>query len=212
MLIGSLIKLHAWLHLYLCFSFLKKCLSNLNTSLTPSYLLSFSTSFYHNLDSFSTAKWSIDKLSRPSIAGGSIELVFIFSIEFFLDRSSIAASVDVYYARHLLDTCLDTSRHLYLSRFTNFYIKVQHNPFLTFLDLSLDRLIFSPPKPLSLTPSLFLKVSSSFYKFFFTGKLRISHIHAFHVLKPRIWGFWKKKNGVFENCWVFVEILGWVVA
>ena len=168
MLIGSLIKLHAWLHLYLCFSFLKNCLSNLNTSLTPSYLLSFSTSFYHNLDSFSTAKWSIDKLSRPSIAGGSIELVFIFSIEFFLDRSSIAASVDVYYARHLLNSCLDTFLHLYLSRFTDLLYKGFCDPFLTFLDLSLDRLVLSPPKLLSLTPDFFLEVSSSFYKFFFT--------------------------------------------
>ena len=97
-----------------------------------------------------------------------LSLFIIFFVDFFLNRSSTATSVDVYYARHLLDTCLNTSRHLYLSRFTNFYIKVQCDPFLTFLDLSLDRLIFSPPKPLSLTPSSYLKVSSSFYKFFFT--------------------------------------------
>ena len=52
MLIGSLVELHASLHSYLCFSLLEKLfLSNLDTSSTPSYLSSFSTSSYHNLNS-----------------------------------------------------------------------------------------------------------------------------------------------------------------
>ena len=80
MLIGSLVELHAWLHSYLCFSLLEKLfLSNLDTSSTPGYLSSFSTS-YLNLDSFSTAMW-IDRqtfwtLDSFSIASGSIELLY----------------------------------------------------------------------------------------------------------------------------------------
>ena len=63
LLIWSLVELHAWLHSYLCFSLLEKLfLSNLDSFSTPSYLLSFSTSSYHHLDSFLTARW-IDRQS-----------------------------------------------------------------------------------------------------------------------------------------------------
>ena len=78
MLIGSLVELHTWLHLYLCFSLLEKqFLSNLDTSSTLGYLSSFSTSSYRNLNSFSTARW-IDQqtfwtLDSFSTTSGSIE-------------------------------------------------------------------------------------------------------------------------------------------
>ena len=39
---------------------------------------------------------------------------------------------------------------------------------LIFVDISLDTSVFSSPKPFSLTPIFFLKVSSSFFKIFFT--------------------------------------------
>ena len=83
MLFGSLVELHAWLHSYLCFSLLEKLfLSNLDTSSTPGYLSSFSPFSYHNLDSFSIARW-IDRdffwiLDSFLTAGGSIELPLAF--------------------------------------------------------------------------------------------------------------------------------------
>ena len=141
-----------------------------------------------------------------------LSLFIIFFVDFFLNRSSTATSVGVYYARHLLDTCLNTSRHLYLSRFTNFYIKVQRDPFLTFLDLSLDRLIFSPPQT-SLThskliPQGFFKLLQVFLHLVSFESLIFMHFMFWNLG----FGVFEKKFGVFENCWVFVEILGWVVA
>ena len=112
MLIGSLVKLHAWLHLYLCFSLHKKLfLSNLNNFLTLGYLPNFSTSFYRNLDSFLTARW-INRQTFWTLDSWWINRASLLS--FLLNCSSTAASAEAYYAWHLLDT----SRHLYLSRFT----------------------------------------------------------------------------------------------
>ena len=110
MLIGSLVELHAWLHSYLCFSFLEKLfLSNLDTSSTLGYLSSFSTSSYHNLDSFSTTRW-IDRqnfwtLYSFSTADGSIKLVY-YLFCWFLPQQIL----DSYICRRLL--CSTPSRHL----------------------------------------------------------------------------------------------------
>ena len=85
------------------------------------------------------------------------------SVELFLDTFLTAKFVDAF----LLDTLLDTYLDTFICRaLLTFYIKVQRDPFLTFLDLSLNRLVFSPPKPLSLTPNFFLKVSSGSFQVF----------------------------------------------
>ena len=105
-----------------------------------------------------------------------------------MNCSSTTESVKAFLLDTLLNTYLNTS--IFWDLLT-FYIMVQRDPFLTFLNLSLDRLIFSPPKPLShskLLPQGFFKVFLSFSSL---GVFLISHFHAFHVLKPRFWGFWK---------------------
>ena len=116
----------------------------------------------------------------------------LFSIEFFLDRSSIVASVDVYYARHLLNTCLDTSLHLYLSRFTDLLYKGSARFVSHFSrSLSWQTRLFTSQTSLTLSkllPQGFFKVFPSFSSL---GEFLISHFHAFYVLKPRFLGFWK---------------------
>ena len=72
------------------------------------------------------------------------------------------------------------------------YIKDKRNSVLIFLDLSLDRSVFSPPKLLSLTLNLLPKWFSSFFKFSLHLVCFFSLIYMhFHVLKSRFWVFWK---------------------
>ena len=110
----------------------------------------------------------------------------------FLDTSSIAASIDVVFLDTSLDRCLKTSQHLYLSRITEaLYIGLSRSG-SHFLNLSQSVRTCSPPKSLSHTPNLFPKCFSSILKVFsLLGMSLFSHLHAFHVLKPRFWGFWK---------------------
>ena len=123
MLIGSLVKLHVRLHSCLCFSLLEKLL--LKASSTPPRYLAIcraSSAFsYRNLDSFSTPSGLIKKVPTSSIASRHL-----------VDRLSSCSCIWWFVPRHLLDTCicrrpitqhlphkcLDTSRQLYLSRFT----------------------------------------------------------------------------------------------
>ena len=163
MLFGSLVELHAWLHSYLCFSLLEKLfLSNLNSSSTPlnTWLIYRAHLFFFSSQSryLSIARWIDQETSCP------------------FDTSSIHR---VYFA-------MDTSRKLHLSKLLKFdtsltslntsicrellntYIRVQTQSDPHFLDLSQSVHVFSPPKPLSLAPNLFLKDSSSLFKFFFT--------------------------------------------
>ena len=167
-MIGFLVELYAWLHSNLCFSLLEKLfLSNLDTSSTPSYLSSFYAFSYRNLDRSLIARWINREnswiLDSLSTAGGSIELLFLCLC---------------FVPRHLLDSCICQccfSRHLprqmswhlatplsveiYWTSIYRFYAIW----FFISLDLSLDSFVFSLPKPPSLTPNFFLKVSSSFY-------------------------------------------------
>ena len=72
------------------------------------------------------------------------------------------------------------------------------DPQLISVDLSRDTSVFSTPKHSLKSSSLrFLQAFSRFYSL---GKLLISHIHAFHVLKPTIWVF-------FEKFWSFSKLL-----
>ena len=109
MLIGSLVKLHAWLHSYLCFSLLEKWfLSNPDTSWIPPQHLAICRALkdlsYHNLDRSSTASGSNEKVPGLSIASWHL-----------MDRSSLNSCVWCFVPRHLLDSCicqLCFSRHL----------------------------------------------------------------------------------------------------
>ena len=137
--------------------------------------------------------WLIEKVPGSSIAFRQlVDRSSFFSCVFawYLDTFSTAAFVDVVFLDACLDRCLDTSRHLYLSRFTEpLYIGSIRSGF-SFHSISL--LI----APCFLLPNLShsLQTSSSrflqaFTSFSSLGKLQISHFHLFHVLKPRIWGF-----------------------
>ena len=150
MLIGSLVELHAWLHSYLCFSLLE------------SWFSATSTDPRHLLDTWLICRalklFLITILTPSRQLGGSIEKVSVSSIASrqLMDRSSFfnhvwwilprhlstAASVNALTLDTFLDTCLDTS--IYQALLTS-YIKVQRDFLLTFLDLSLDRTVLSPP-------------------------------------------------------------------
>ena len=153
--------------------------------LTAGYLSSFSTSSYRNLDSFSTTRW-IDKdflwiLNSFSTAGGSIELLFSLLLN--------CPSTDPWQL-HLSTPFCSTPGSI-CRDLLGFYLSANRDFLLIFLDLSLNRLVFSPPKTLFLSPNLIPTCFSSFFKFFPSlGKFLFSHLHAFHVLKPRFWDFW----------------------
>ena len=151
MLTGSLVKLRAWLHSYLCFFLLEKqFLSYLDTSSIPPWHLAICRALklcsYHNLDISSIARWidweSSWTLDSFSTVGGSIELLFLCLC---------------FVSRHLLDSCIcwrcfyrrlsqQMSRHFYLSRITEdlyigFSLSGSH-----FLNLSQSIRTYSPPK------------------------------------------------------------------
>ena len=145
-LFGSLLKLHAWLHLCLCFSLLKKLF--LKASSTPGYLLSFQAFSYRNLDTSSTPHGLIE----PHL------LCLKFCTSTF--------SRHLYLLMAKSSTPLDTFIHRALLKFYIYFL-MRSKPHFS-RSLSLNTFIFSPPKPLSLTPNLFLKGFSSFFKSFFT--------------------------------------------
>ena len=96
-----------------------------------------------------------------------------------------------------LDTLLDTS---ICRALLTFYIKVQRDFLLTFLDLSLDRSILSPPKTLSLTPNHF----PSFFQAFSTFSL---HLVSFFYIIYMHFMFWNLGFGVFEKFWGFSKLM-----
>ena len=100
----------------------------------------------------------------------------------FLDTFSTVTSVDVVF----LDTFLDTSICRELLRI---YIYALCN-LVPISSISLD--LSAPvhlPNTFSFTTNLFHKHSSRLIKFYSLGKLRFSHFHAFHSLKPKFLGF-----------------------
>ena len=111
------------------------------------------------------------------------------------------------FPRHLLDRYLDTCiyRDLLLVLYKHPVRSSSH--FLRYLSRYFS---ISLPKTLSshsnLVPQGFLKL---FQVFLYLVSFKSFFIHAFHVLKPRFWGFWKTFR-VFPNWWAFIEILGWV--
>ena len=172
MLIGSLVELHA---VFISMFFpswkmvFKLSRHLLDTSSTPGYLLSFQTFSYRNLNRSSTTRWIDQESSWPfdsfSIVGGSIELLFCVFAS-FLDTSSIAAFVDVVFLNISLNRCLDTSRHLYLSRITEalyIWLLWSGSRFLWSLSICLhlftSQITLSHSKPLS---QVFFKLFQGF--------------------------------------------------
>ena len=174
------------------------------------YLSSSSASFYRNLDTSSTPGGSIEKVLVSSIAsqqlGRSIELLLL--IWWFVPR-------------HMLDTCIcrrpfswHLPRQISWHFSTPSSIKIYWWPICSLRAIRISFLSISLSIPLTFhLLNLFhsLQTSSSrflqaFSRFSSLGKLLISHIHAFHVLKPRIWGFWKilgfsKIDELLLKCW-----------
>ena len=223
MVFGSLVVLHIWCIHVCVFLFSKNCFQKAcstpprHLTICRAFKLFFLSQSWHLLDtcwidressnlldSFSTVR-SIDRASVLDMVGCSSTLArhLHLSTTIFSTPTSIDCSTpfDTFICRDLLMAYISSSCDLQL----------------IFVDLSLDTSVFSTPKPLSLTPNLShsLQTSSSrflqaFQDFFSLGKFLISHSHAFHVLKPRIWGFLGKFWG-FSNLLSFVEILGWVL-
>ena len=146
--------------------------SLLDTSSTPGYLSSFQAFFsYCNLDTSSTPGGSIEKVPVSSIAsrqlGRLIELLFL--IWWFVPRHMLDTFICRWpFSRHLPQ---QIAKHLSTPSSVEIYWWPIYSPRAIcslFLSISLDTSVFSSPKPLSLTPNFFLKVSSSFFKSFFT--------------------------------------------
>ena len=156
-LIGSLVELHVGLHSCLCFSPLKKlvlkCGSTplwylIDTLVSVELLKPFS---YRNPDSSSIPGGSIEKAPASSIAPRHL-----------VDRSSFCSWIWFFVARYLLDT--SAVEHYWKS-----YLNLHRNLSLI-SSISLD--LFAPvhlPNTLSFTSNLFLKFSSSFFKFLYTS-------------------------------------------
>ena len=169
MVFGSLVVLHVWLHSCLCFSSQKTVFKSfLNTSSTPGYLSSFQAFFLiaistpprHRwinressclIDSFSTAR-SIDRASVLDMLGCSSTLARHLHLSTAIFSTACSIPLYTYICQDLLMA----------------YIISSCDPQLISVDLSLNTSVFSTPKPLSLTPIFFLKVSSSFFNIFFT--------------------------------------------
>ena len=174
MLIGSLDELHVGLHSCLCFFTFQKTAfkSQLDTSSIPCYLSSF-FSFFLSQSRQLLDTWWIDRecfclLDSFSTPAGSIELLFLnlnlccsiaSSIpQLSKTKSSIPTSTDPSIP---LDTCI--CRDLLAA-----YIRPLCDSEFIYLR-SLPRYFsVSLPKHSHLTPNLFLKDSSSFFKFLLT--------------------------------------------
>ena len=123
MLFGSLVKLHTWLHSYLCFSPLKKLFlkSWLDTSsilfveLPKLFLIAISTAPRHLMDRSRKFLTSRQLLNTGWIDRASCLASGVFLPQQFLDTWS----VDVAFSWHLLDKCLDTTLTPHLSRITD---------------------------------------------------------------------------------------------
>ena len=120
MLIGSLVELHAWLHSNLCFSLLEKLfLSNLDSFSTPHLSVELLSYFLSQSRHLSTARWINQESSCPfdsfSTTGGSIELLSSCLLNSY---STPPRQLNL-----SMPFMLNTSRHLYLSRFTGLLFK-----------------------------------------------------------------------------------------
>ena len=139
----------------------------------------FSTSSSCNLDSFSTA-------------GGLIKLLFSFLVIYPSTNPR-----QLHFSTPFCLTPLDTSIYRDL---LGSYLSVNCDFPLIFLELSLDKLVFSPPKTLSLTPSLFPGNFQAFSSFFL-------HLVSFFSLIYMHFMFWNLGFGIFEKFWGFSKLM-----
>ena len=174
----------------------------------------------HLLDTLLSAKllkpFSYHNPNSSSILGGSIENAPASSIasRHLVDRSSFCSWIWFLVAwylldtstvdKHLLDTYLDTSRYLICWALLKVLFKPPHAIWFSFHSISLSIALCFLSQTLSshsnLNPQRFLQDFSSFSSL---GKLLISHSSCISC-------FWDLGSGVFQNCWVIFEILGWV--
>ena len=166
MLIGSLVELYVGLHSYLCFSHLKKLFWKVGST-PPRYIAIyrasqafFLTQSWHLLDTWWIDRESSCLLDSSSTPGGSIELLFLNLIlccsipQLSTTRSSTPTSIPP-----------DT---LAVEHYWRVYIFLFRDPSLiSSISLDLSATVHLP-NTLIFTPNLFLKDSSSFFKFLFT--------------------------------------------
>ena len=212
MLIGSLVELHVGLHSCLCFSHLEKLL--LKAGLTPlrylldsllsvellqiflititiasRHLVDQSRMFLHprqHLDTQWIDRESSCLLNSFSTVGGSIELLFLY-----LMVCSSTPPGYLYLQKTNFQTPSSTDGSTpYLSRFTEGLFILPRAIRPSFLSISLSIALSF----LSQTTSSHSNFDSQgFFKLFQDFLHLVSFLslilHAFHVLKPRFWGF-----------------------
>ena len=177
MLIGSLVELHVGLHSCLCFSHLEKLV--LKACLTaPRYLLDSQLSVklpkFFFIAISPAPRYLVDRsrlglYARQLLDTWWIDRAFVLdSDELILDTSStpqLSTSISSTPPRQI-------PRYLSIPASVEIYclshISILCDPVLISFDISLDTSLFSLPKHSHLTPTWFLKDSSSFFKFFFT--------------------------------------------
>ena len=166
--------------------------------------------FLSNLDSFSTPPWHLAiyrafqlPLIVISIAsrqlGGLIEISSGSSIasQQLVDQSRFFLAFCWIVPQQILGSCIcrclfarHLSQHLYLSRFIGLLFK-RESRFPSHFSRSLSRqtCLFTSQNSLNhskLHSQAIFKLSQIFSSI---GEFLISHLHTFHVLKPRFWGF-----------------------
>ena len=174
MLIGSLVELYVGLHSYLCFSPLEKLFWKASST-PPRYLAIcrasqpiFLTQSQHLLDTWWIDRESSCLLDSSLTPHGSIKLLFLNLIlccsipQLSTTSSSTPTSTPT---STTSSTPLDTSA---VEHYWKVYIYFHRDPSLIF-SISLDlSVIVHPPNNLFFTLNLFLRASSSFFKFFYT--------------------------------------------
>ena len=169
-LIGSLVELYVGLHSYLCFSHLKKMFWKAGST-PPRYLAIcrasqafFLTQSWHLLDTWWIDWESSCLLNSSSTPSGSIKLLFLnlilccsipqLSTTSSSTPTSIASSIP-----------LDTSAVEHYWRVYIFFHR--DSSLISSISLNLSATVHLP-NTLHFSPNLFLKDSSSFFKFFYT--------------------------------------------
>ena len=147
MLIGSLVELHVGLHSCLCFLdleklFLKAILTPLryfldtllSVELLQLFLIAIPTASRHLVDRSRMFLPPRQLLDTQWIDRASV----LVSVGLFLDSSLIPSAIDDHFLDTFLDRCLDTSRHIHLSRFTVGLFKLPRAIRPSFLSISLS--------------------------------------------------------------------------
>ena len=134
MVFGSLVELHVGLHSCLCFSLLKKLLLKANSRL-PRHLLDTLLSvellkLFH-IAILIASRYLVDRSRkllppRQLLDSWWIDRASVLASDgLFLNTSSIPVSVKDHFLDTFLNSCLDTSQHLHLSRFTPSTLSLQ---------------------------------------------------------------------------------------